>query len=301
MKVLIGVDGSAGSAEAVRFVGKLLSGDAEVGLYYSPPEVSVKHADNEIVQRARQALAQTVFDEASQLLPKAVQTTHNIVGTQKAAHGLVVAADDWRADLLVVGARGIGTVKGLLLGSVSRSVAHTASIPVLVVRQNKELPPQEMKVLLASDRSPASEHAAEVLGWFRWPAGSAGRVVAVVESMFVGKVPPWVQDQARDDDTEALAKVWVEEHEAELLAVNEQMQEYTEKLPAIFHEQKPIVGEGYPSEQILEAIATEAADMVAVGARGLNLWERLLMGSTSDKVLSHAPCSVLVVRRHEQP
>lgn len=48
------------------------------------------------------------------------------------AHALLAACD--RADLLVVGARGVGGFEGLLLGSVSQQVVHHSTVPVVVVR-----------------------------------------------------------------------------------------------------------------------------------------------------------------------
>ena len=54
---------------------------------------------------------------------------------------------------------------------------------------------------------------------------------------------------------------------------------------------------GQPVEAICEIARTMAADLVVVGARGHNAAQRFLLGSVSDRVVHHAPCPVLVVRR----
>lgn len=53
---------------------------------------------------------------------------------------------------------------------------------------------------------------------------------------------------------------------------------------------------GYPAEQIVRIAEDEDIDLIVMGSRGLSEWKALLLGSVSDHVLHHAPCSVLVVR-----
>lgn len=53
---------------------------------------------------------------------------------------------------------------------------------------------------------------------------------------------------------------------------------------------------GSPESRIVETAEEMPADMIIVGSHGYNRWERLLLGSVSDSVIHHAPCSVLVVR-----
>ena len=54
---------------------------------------------------------------------------------------------------------------------------------------------------------------------------------------------------------------------------------------------------GQPVEVICELAKTLASDLVVVGARGHNAAQRFLLGSVSDRVVHHAPCPVLVVRK----
>ncbi|MER3430783.1 MAG: universal stress protein, partial [Blastocatellia bacterium] len=57
---------------------------------------------------------------------------------------------------------------------------------------------------------------------------------------------------------------------------------------------------GSPESRIVEAAREFKADLVVVGSHGYSTWERLLLGSVSDAVVHHVPCSVLVVRAREQ-
>lgn len=53
---------------------------------------------------------------------------------------------------------------------------------------------------------------------------------------------------------------------------------------------------GHAAEQIVHYAATEKADLIVVGHRGKSLIQRWLLGSVSKRIVSYAPCSVLIVR-----
>jgi len=54
--------------------------------------------------------------------------------------------------------------------------------------------------------------------------------------------------------------------------------------------------EGDPAESIIEVAKTRHSDVIVMGSRGLGRLAGLVLGSTSQKVVSHAPCPVLIVR-----
>lgn len=56
------------------------------------------------------------------------------------------------------------------------------------------------------------------------------------------------------------------------------------------------VEEGYPADRICEVAAKGGYDLIVIGSRGLTVLGRFLLGSVSDRVVHHAPCSVTVVR-----
>lgn len=53
---------------------------------------------------------------------------------------------------------------------------------------------------------------------------------------------------------------------------------------------------GSPREVIVDEAKAWGADLIVVGSHGYGFWDRMLLGSVSDAVIHHAPCSVLVVR-----
>ena len=56
------------------------------------------------------------------------------------------------------------------------------------------------------------------------------------------------------------------------------------------------VSTGSPKEMIVNEAADWEADLIVVGSHGYGFWGRMLIGSVSDAVIHHAPCSVLVVK-----
>src|SRR5262245_39732851 len=151
MKVLVGVDGSPNSFAAVEFVGRLLSPERdEIVLLYAAPEmvaVDEERLDMAVLERARNALGQAILEEALRRLPQELHSrlaTPTPVGHGQAAGPVLLEAiDKHKADLIAVGFHGTsGIVESFVLGSVSRMVAHSAKIPVLIVKSEiaKETP-----------------------------------------------------------------------------------------------------------------------------------------------------------------
>lgn len=302
MRVLIGVDGSPGSLAAVAMAGRLLAEKDEIAFYYSPVEVTF-HGDattsHDMLERARQALGNAVFDESRKHLPGPLAgKAETILGTQTANRGLAAAALEWRADIVCVGSRGLGPVKTLLLGSVANAIVRAVHVPVLVVRPAERPAQRGMRLLLGYDEANCDRQAT-VLGWFAWPPGSSGQVIAAIDAL--PTFPTWLEQRARSADAEAIAKVFAHEHEEEIQRLRQKLNEFIRRLPPIFHGSEPIVAEGYPTEEILRTAAENHVDLIVVGKSSKSFYQRFALGSTSETVLHHAHCSVLVVPMGEHP
>ena len=293
MKILIGVDGSATSLDAVRLAAALVNPATDgVAVYFSPLELEKRlpGQKREVVDGAAAAL----FEEACGLLPAGfVRKPEMICSSKSAAVGILESAAEWKADLVVVGARGHGSLERLFLGSVSRAVVHGANLPVLVARA---APPADRGLRALACHHPASAAAvARVAGSLAWPATTDGRVIAVTESMLAGPMPDWVRNRVRDPAVAAMAGAWKEEHDAEVAALGDTLAAFQRSLPPVFRGSEPIVAEGNPGERILERVKAEGVDLVVLGRTPTDALSRWLLGSTSEAVLTNAPCNVLLV------
>ncbi len=147
-----------------------------------------------------------------------------------------------------------------------------------------------MKILLATDGTKHSEFALGYIKNFNFAEGDQIKVVSVVDmavpmaiDMYAGYLP----------STPEIEKNLRENAERILDDTCKKILEMTAgKQVAISHE----LLVGSPESRIVETAEDMVADLIIVGSHGYNRWERLLLGSVSDSVVHHAPCSVLVVR-----
>ncbi len=147
-----------------------------------------------------------------------------------------------------------------------------------------------MKFLMASDGSPQSDAAIEALKRFKLNQGDEIKIISVVDMavpMAIDIYGGYLPDTAEMEKT-------AREHAAKILT------DTCEKLEGICGGDKVSVTSdvlfGTPESRIVETAEEMGADMIIVGSHGYSRWERLLLGSVSDSVVNHAPCSVLVVR-----
>lgn len=293
MKILIGVDGSPSSFDAVRMAARLVHPAIdEVAIYFSPSDIHKKLPPS--ASGVLGEVTSSIFEEARRLLPKDfLGEVRVITSTKSPAIGILESADGWQADLIVIGARGLGSIESMLLGSVSRAVIHGSQLPVLVVRGR----PAEGGAfrVLACHHAASAKSLATIAGKLRWPPGTDARVIGVAESMLAGPLPQWLEKRARDPDTAAIAAAWEKEHDEEVAALGGRLADFQRMLPPEFRVHEPVVCQGNPGEKILDCVKTEGIDLVIIGRTPTDAFSRWLLGSTSEAVLSHSGSSVLLV------
>lgn len=138
--IVIAYDGSEQADHALEYATKLaIENDAHVALVYAfdpmPAWVGTPDFPIAVAVEPRIAYSEALLEKAEkQLLEAGVTAVEQDILEGPAPDAIVQAADVRHADLIVMGTRGMGMLKGLLLGSVSERVIGSAHCPVLVVK-----------------------------------------------------------------------------------------------------------------------------------------------------------------------
>jgi nucleotide-binding universal stress UspA family protein len=192
------------------------------------------------------------------------------------------------ADVIVVGSHRATTVRQFLRGSVARAVVRFAPCSVKIVRV--ETGPGAMKILLATDGSHYSEVAARSIAERPWPPGTEVRILSVAEHPI--SLSPAVDRHRFDPET-------MEKLQKESIRRAQEAVKFAEKI--ISEGRLPASGTvavsfDIPKQLILKEAKEWGAKLIVVGSNGVRGLTRLLLGSVSETVAAHAPCSVEVIR-----
>ena len=151
-----------------------------------------------------------------------------------------------------------------------------------------------MKILLAVDGSPCSDAAIKEVADRVWPPHSEIRVITAYESPLVPTPETWVLPSDYFDKLDCAAREQAEStKDAALRKLDQSLGTVVGVSSDVFS--------GPPSSVILDEAERWKADLIMVGSHGYGPWQRFLMGSVSQAVVSHAKCSVEVVRLRNQP
>ncbi|MBP2328762.1 nucleotide-binding universal stress UspA family protein [Kibdelosporangium banguiense] len=282
--IVVGVDGSDSAQQAVRWAAR------EAARRKAP--LRLVHANMVIPAYTTvpvpRSLAQALAEEGRRWLREASQVAQEEEPQievsrilERADPPTVLLAESQTAQLMVLGSRGLGGFTGLMVGSVAVKLAQRASCPVVVVRDEHD-DTSGKPVILGVDGSPAGEAAIA----FAYEQASRWNVPLVAVHTWSDVLPPAafsIVPHAFD---------WPEIQTKELELLCERLAGWQEKYPDVQVER--IVTQDSPARSLIEQ--ARSAQLVVVGSRGRGALAGLLLGSTSQALLHHAPCPVAVVR-----
>jgi Universal stress protein UspA and related nucleotide-binding proteins len=144
-----------------------------------------------------------------------------------------------------------------------------------------------MKVLIAINETSYADAIADFVTTHHWEPDTEFTLMTVVEPLKVGSMMAVLPGPILD---ETVAKQ--KENAERVLAAFVQSISQTVSEERI----KRIILEGFPSDEIMKEVLVSKSNMLVVGSHGRHGIERIVLGSVSLFLVSHAPCSVVVIR-----
>jgi nucleotide-binding universal stress UspA family protein len=152
-----------------------------------------------------------------------------------------------------------------------------------------------MKVIIATDGSDFSLDAIkEFCRLFPDPTTAEIRVVSTFDPVAPMATEPFAISAEYRAEVEEAARKQAQEH------VEGAVRRLRECIPGDLNV-KTQVGIGSPGRLITDLAKEWEADLIVAGSHGRGFWTRALVGSTSDSLVHHAPCSVLIVKKRGEP
>jgi nucleotide-binding universal stress UspA family protein len=294
-RILCPVDFSEFSARALDHALRLAEGhESEVTVLYVTPvsayaalgaEGAYFRTDlpaPETLSDARQHLAQFVERRAGP-----TSRAHQLVREGDPAGQIVVWAEQYHADLIVMGTHGLSGLRRMLMGSVTEKVLRRAPCPVMSVCHE-----DEARVAAAGFRHvlvPVSLEGAEPgLGWALDIARASGATISALH-VVEGMPDPTLLQLRVPFDPEA--------YRADLhAAVSKTLEERLARLPAAGVPLQPKIAFGKAYAEILRVAGDERADLIVMGVHNRGPLDLFFFGSTANHVVRMAHCPVLTVR-----
>ena len=179
--------------------------------------------------------------------------------------------------MAVVGSRGLGGFKGLLLGSVSRQLVEHASCPVTIVGPTVPVEPLRFETIVVG--LDGSAHASRALGFAAELAPRLGAELVVAHA-----VPPATGDHRLIGDPRR-----------HLDARRDLVTEWCGPLREAGLEHRIAVVEGDARTALLEVAHDHHADLLVVGSRGIGPVAKLVLGSVASSLAHHRELPLTIV------
>ena len=197
-------------------------------------------------------------------------------------------AEEFEAELIVVGSQGRSALGRFFLGSISQKVLTEAPCSVRVARGRVEVEPAPTRIVIGFDGSSGAQAAVEAVNRRSWRANSEARLVSVVDDGVPAAVGRFTDPASVHlEEYSSLQHKWMEQLADAALAKLE-----ADGLPTSLY-----VCSGNAKDVIAREAEHWAADCIFVGANaGGGELSRFLLGSTSAAIAARANCSVEIVR-----
>jgi nucleotide-binding universal stress UspA family protein len=253
---------------------------------YVPDGVKRAHERAERKLKYAESMAKLASERIKTIFPE-WHVRHEALADSP-AWAIIRTTDQWKPDLLVVGAQGHAVLGGrLILGSISQRVIYEASCSVRVARGQQKDGDSPLRLLIGVDNSSYSNAAVDAVCQREWPSGTEVRLLAVVDTVMA----------TNPDPSQPQILKWIEVGDEENWdQVRQIFQPSADKLRSAGLDAAVMIRRGNPTNELLDEAESWNADCIFLGPKGTRGIDRLLLGSVSSAVSARANCSVEVVR-----
>lgn len=263
--------------------------------YAAVPSEVWKEADDdiELVRRTMQSKAEEMVARTANELTTARLSAEYFILEGDPRMAIVDEAKERLADFIFLRSHVFHSITRWLLGSVAKTVLRDAPCSVEVVRLASDEAEfrgrRGMKILLATDGSECSKAAASSVAARPWPENSEVKVISATDPFGFSPEDERVPVEEPIGESDGPGEVYVTREERAVHEAKEILAYAGLTLTGA------VVG-GHPKAAIVDEAKEWGADLVVVGAHGRRGIERIVLGSVSEAVAMHAPCSVEVIR-----
>lgn len=288
MRILVAVDGSDESFHAARALEHLARAEKLIVMnaldvprlaYPMGGEPVIADDFSLSIQQAMQDDSERLLDRIVSLLPMNTGSVSKQIETGTPAEAILAAAEKEKAGLIVLGSRGLGPVKELLLGSVSHRIVTHAPCPTLVVNRLM----RSLRRILMAVQGPED---AAVLTKFLAAKPFKDTAEITVVTVLPAAQPLFPQGFAKVDEL----------IEKAVVGARAFVEETASALSTLQYDAKGYILMGAPALAILQEAEASGPDLILMGSHGRHGVTRFLLGSVSHAVLHRAPCPLLIVR-----
>jgi len=284
---LIATDGSAAAKAAVATAVRFPWPDGSRAFGVVAKQVRPEYRRS-ILLAALDRTADLVATNAARALSRRWPDAQMRVVDASPVDAIVKEAMRFQADVIVMGWRGHGGVRRLLMGTVSRGVVRRAPCAVLVVRRVL----RDLRHLVVGfDSSAHAQRGVEFISTLNPPRGGRVSLFTAVDTMHVpsqGMVPA----NTRAAISAAVAQI----NKERLARTHQALDRATDTLTRVGWKVDRVVSTGAPLRELLATVAQKRADLVVVGAKGATGVRHLLLGSVAEGVLNRSRVPVLIAR-----
>lgn len=187
---------------------------------------------------------------------------------------ILAFANELKADLIIVGAKGLTALEKILVGSISQKVVTEANCAVRVARGKVEVDEALTRIIIGYDGTDGSKEIIKKISERSWKSDAEFKIIIVEDAEFVSS--------SLEIDVEEIEKIG---------------NDLVETLKDQGLNTSIVITEGNPKEVLIEEADRWDADCIFIGATKFNdFLTKYLLGSVASAVVSRANCSVEVVR-----